>query len=204
MIGLYFPQDTLIHRLRPEVKLVFLTICATIIIMVSSIPLLSLFLLFVALLYRVAKIPFENILKQLKSTGLFLVLIFVFQAIFNNWLTGFEVILRLVTLIFLASLVSLTTKVSDMVTSIEAGLRPFRCLGINPSKFSMVLSMTIRFIPVVSEKFNEVREAQKARGFDTNIFALAMPLILRTIKMASEVAEALDARSYDSDADDEV
>ncbi|WP_332059696.1 energy-coupling factor transporter transmembrane component T family protein [Bartonella sp. CB74] len=204
MIGLYFPQDTFIHRLRPEIKLVFLTVCATIIIMVSSIPLLSLFLLFVALLYRIAKIPFENILKQLKSTGLFLVLIFVFQAIFNNWLTGFEVILRLITLIFLASLVSLTTKVSDMVTSIEAGLRPFRCFGINPSKFSMVLSMTIRFIPVVSEKFNEVREAQKARGFDTNIFALAMPLILRTIKMASEVAEALDARSYDSDADDEV
>lgn len=88
-----------------------------------------------------------------------------------------------------------------MVNSVERGLRPFRFLGINPSKLSMALSLAIRFIPVVSEKFNEVREAQQARGFDTNILALTMPLIIRTIKMASDVAEALDARSYDCDCD---
>ncbi|EJF82885.1 energy-coupling factor transporter transmembrane component T family protein [Candidatus Bartonella washoeensis] len=204
MIGLYLPKDTFIHRLKPEVKLVFLALCGTIIFTVSSLPVLSFFLLFVALLYGVAKVPFNNVVKQLKSMSLFLVLIFVFQVFFKSWFTGFEVILRFITLIFLASLVSLTTKVSDMINSVERGLRPFRCFGINPSKLSMALSLAIRFIPVVSEKFNEVREAQRARGFDTNIFALAMPLIIRTIKMASEVAEALDARSYDSDTDDKV
>ncbi|UTO29143.1 energy-coupling factor transporter transmembrane component T family protein [Bartonella harrusi] len=204
MIGLYLPKDTLIHRLKPEIKLVFLTLCGTIIFMVSSVFVLSLFLLFVALLYGIAKIPFNNILKQLKSMILFLVLIFVFQVIFKSWLTGFEVILRLISLVFLASLVSLTTKVSDMVNAIETWIQPFQRFGINPSKFSMVLSMAIRFIPVVSEKFNEVREAQRARGFDTNITALAMPLIIRTIRMASEVAEALEARSYDADFDDKI
>ncbi|WP_455475919.1 energy-coupling factor transporter transmembrane component T family protein [Bartonella sp. B17] len=204
MIGLYFPQNTFIHRLRPEIKLVFLTICATAAFMFSSIPIFLLFLLFLILLYKIAKIPFKIILKQFKSMGLFLVLIFVFQVIVNHWLVGFEVVLRLIVLIFLASLISFTTKVSDMINSIEASLKPFQCFGINPSKFSMVLSMAIRFIPVVSEKFNEVREAQQARGFDTNVFAIAMPLIIRTIKMASEVAEALDARSYDSGTDDKV
>ncbi|WP_455466437.1 energy-coupling factor transporter transmembrane component T family protein [Bartonella sp. B39] len=204
MISLYFHQDTFIHKLRPGGKLLFLAVCATGLFMVSSISILLLFLLFVALLYRVAKIPFKNVLKQLKAMGLFLVLIFVFQVIFKNWFTGFEVILRLLSLVFLASLLSLTTKVSDMVNAIETWLQPFRRFGINPSKFSMVLSMAIRFIPVVSEKFNEVREAQRARGFDTNIAALAMPLIIRTIRMASEVAEALDARSYDCDSDDKI
>ncbi|WP_455474323.1 energy-coupling factor transporter transmembrane component T family protein [Bartonella sp. B30(2025)] len=199
MISLYYPQNTFIHRLKPGIKLVFLAVYAIIMFMISSIAMLSLFLLLVALLYIVAKIPFRNILKQLKSVSLFLGLILFVQVIFNSWLTGFEVILRLLTLIFLASLVSLTTKVSDMVSSIEMGLSPFRYFGVNPSKFSMVLSMTIRFIPVVSEKFNEIREAQRARGLDTNVFALAMPLMIRTIKMASEVAEALDARSYDGD-----
>ncbi|GAA5111220.1 energy-coupling factor transporter transmembrane protein EcfT [Bartonella jaculi] len=204
MIGLYLPQDTFIHRLKPGVKLLALTICATVLFMVSSIFILLPFLLFVALLYRVAKVPFNNVLRQLKAMGLFLVLIFVFQVIFKNWLTGFEIVLRFISLVFLASLVSLTTKVSDMVSAIETWLQPFRRFGINPSKFSMVLSMAIRFIPVVGEKFNEVREAQRARGFDTNIAALAMPLIIRTIRMASEVAEALDARSYDCDADDKI
>ncbi|WP_455482152.1 energy-coupling factor transporter transmembrane component T family protein [Bartonella sp. B35(2025)] len=204
MISLYFPRDTFIHKLKPEIKLLFFTLCTTITFIVSSIPILSTFLLFVALLYGVAKIPFSNILKQLKSISLFLALIFVFHVVFNSWFIGFEVVLRLVIFIFLSSLISLTTKVSDIVNLIEKGLRPLQYFGVNSSKFSMVLSMAIRFIPVISEKFHEVREAQQARGFDTNMFSLAIPLIIRTIKIASEVAEALDARSYDSDTNDKV
>lgn len=79
MIGLYIHQDTFLHRLRPSIKLLFLAVCGTTLFMVSSVTVLSLFLLFVALLYRVAKIPFNNIVKQLKSMSLFLILIFVFQ-----------------------------------------------------------------------------------------------------------------------------
>ncbi|WP_144755949.1 energy-coupling factor transporter transmembrane component T family protein [Bartonella saheliensis] len=202
MIGLYIPKDTLIHRLAPGVKLLFLTVCGTFIIMVSSLPLLGLCLLFVILFYRVAKVPFSTVIKQFKSMGLLLVLLFLFQTIFSGWLMGIEVILRLFVLFSLSSLISFTTKVSDMVDTIEAGLQPFHCFGINPSKVSMVLSMAIRFIPLLSEKFNEVHEAQQARGLNTNIVALAIPLIIRTIRMASEVAEALEARSYDADTID--
>ncbi|WP_336294720.1 energy-coupling factor transporter transmembrane component T family protein, partial [Bartonella sp. CB169] len=185
MIGLYLHKDTFIHRLRPGVKLLFLIVCTTTLFVVSSIIILLLFLLFVALLYRFSKVPLNNILKKLKQMGLFLALIFVFQVVFESWLAGFEVILRLISLVFLASLVSLTTKVSDMVSAIEAWLQPFRFLGINPSKCSMVLSMAIRFIPVMIGKFSEVREAQQARGLDKNVFVFAMPLIIRTIRMAS-------------------
>lgn len=204
MIGLYIPNDTSIHKLRPGIKLLFLTICGTTIIMVSSIPLLGLFLLSVILLYRVAKIPFRTVIKQFKSMGLLLVLLFTFQTLFGSWLTGVEVVLRLIILFTLSSLISFTTKVSDMVASVEAGLQPFRCFGINPSKVSMVISMAIRFIPLLREKFNEVREAQQARGLNTNIVALAIPLIIRTIRMASEVAEALEARCYDTDTIDKI
>ncbi|MCZ2203326.1 energy-coupling factor transporter transmembrane component T family protein [Bartonella sp. A05] len=204
MIGLYFPQDTLIHKLRPGIKLFILIVFGTIIFMVQSILILLLFSLLVALLYEIAKVPFKTILRQLKGMGLFLIFIFVVQAVCDSYITGFLVVLRFIILVLLASLISLTTKVSDMVASIEAGFRPFWRFGINSSKLSIVLSMAIRFIPVVSEKFNEVREAQRARGFDTNIAALAVPLIIRMIGMASEIAEALDARSYDTDAADET
>ncbi|EJF86909.1 hypothetical protein MCY_00559 [Bartonella rattimassiliensis 15908] len=197
MIGLYIPKDTIIHRLSPRVKLLFLTLCGTFIIMVSSIALLGLFLLFVILFYRVAKVSFKTVIKQFQSMWLLLVLLFMFQIIFGSWLTGVEVILHLVILFSLSSLISFTTKVSDMVNAIEAWLQPFRCFGINPSKVSMVISMAIRFIPLLSEKFNEVHEAQKARGLNTNFVALTIPLIIRTIRMASDVAEALEARSYD-------
>ncbi|ATO56875.1 energy-coupling factor transporter transmembrane protein EcfT [Bartonella sp. 1-1C] len=198
MISLYISQDTFIHRLRPGIKLSLLILCGTIIFMVSSVSTFLLFLLFISLLYKIAKIPFNKIIKQFKSVWLFLVFIFVFQAIFDSWLTSFSIILRFIILISLASLISFTTKVSDMITSIEAGFRFFQCFGINPSKLSISLSMAIRFIPVINEKFNEICEAQKARGLNINIIALAIPLIIRTIRIASEVAEALDARSYDS------
>ncbi|MDD9329030.1 MAG: energy-coupling factor transporter transmembrane protein EcfT [Bartonella sp.] len=198
MINLYISQNTFIHQLRPGIKLSLLILCGSIIFMVSSVFTFLLFLLFISLLYKIAKIPFNKIIKQFKSVWLFLVFIFIFQAIFDNWLTGFLIILRFIILISLASLISFTTKVSDMITSIEAGLRFFRCFGVNPSKLSIALSMAIRFIPVINEKFNEICEAQKARGVNINIIALAIPLIIRIIRIASEVAEALDARSYDS------
>ncbi|AQX17938.1 MULTISPECIES: energy-coupling factor transporter transmembrane protein EcfT [Bartonella] len=198
MISLYISQDTVIHQLRPGIKLSLLILCGTIIFMVSSVSTFLFFLLFISLLYKIAKIPFNKIIKQFKSVWLFLVFIFIFQAIFDNWFTGFAIILRFIILISLASLISFTTKVSDVIASIEAGFRFFQCFGVNPSKLSIALSMAIRFIPVINEKFNEICEAQKARGLNINIIALAIPLIIRIIRMASEVAEALDARSYDS------
>ncbi|EJF76267.1 hypothetical protein MCO_01624 [Bartonella sp. DB5-6] len=204
MIGLYLPRDTFIHKLQPSIKLLFLALCGTTLLMVSSIPFLVFFLLLETLLYRVAKIPFSTVMQQFKSIGFFLVVIFLFQVIFVNWLEGVEVVLRLIILFSLSLLISFTTKVSDMVDSIQAGLQPFRCFGINSSKVSMVISMAIRFIPLLSEKFNEVREAQRARGLNTNIAALAIPLIIRTIRMAEEVAEALEARCYNADAVDKV
>ncbi|WP_407965658.1 energy-coupling factor transporter transmembrane component T family protein [Bartonella sp. C271] len=199
MISAYISQDTFIHRLRPGVKLSLLILCGTTIFMVSSISTFLFFLLFISLLYRIAKIPFNKIIKQFKSIWLFLIFIFIFQAIFDNWLTGLSIILRLIILISLASLISFTTKVSDIITSIEVGFRFFSFLGINSSKLSIALSMAIRFIPVINEKFNEICEAQRARGLNINIIALAIPLTIRTIRIASEVAEALDARSYDYD-----
>lgn len=192
------------HRLRPGIKLLSLTVCGTIIFMVSSVSVLSLLLLLVALLYVIAQVPFKKVVQQFRLIGPFLIFIFVFHTVFDNWLVGLKVILRFIILIFLAFLVPLTTKVSDMMESVEGGLRPFQRFGVNPSKLSIVLSMAIRFIPVIIEKFNEVREAQRARGLDAHITVLAIPLIIRTMRMASEVAEALEARSYDTVTDSEI
>ncbi|ALE03478.1 Transmembrane component BioN of energizing module of biotin ECF transporter [Bartonella ancashensis] len=175
----------------------FLILCGAVMSMVSSFFIPLSFLLLTVLLYKIAQIPLHHVVKQLKLMYPFLILIFIFQAILGNWLIGMWVVLRFIILVYLASLVSLTTKVSDMVDSIKVGFRPCRYFGINPLKLGMVLSMAIRFIPIVSEKFNAIYEAQKARGLGRNITAFAVPLVVCTIKMASEFAEALDARLYD-------
>lgn len=61
----------------------------------------------------------------------------------------------------------------------------------------MMLSMVIRFIPMMMREAQEVLEAQRARGLDRNAIALLMPLLIKTLKMADDLSEAIEARGYD-------
>jgi|GEM_PF-839179 len=74
---------------------------------------------------------------------------------------------------------------------------PLARLGVNPARVSLAVSLTLRFIPVVAQTVQDVREAQRARGIEKNMLALAVPVIVRTLKMADDVADAIDARSWD-------
>lgn len=107
--------------------------------------------------------------------------------------------LRFAVLILFASLVSLTTRVSDMIAALEIGLRPLAFVGLNPAKVGLALSLAIRFIPVIAGQLTEIREAQRVRGLNRSILAAAVPLIVRTLKIAGAVADATEARSYDPD-----
>ncbi len=57
--------------------------------------------------------------------------------------------------------------------------------------------MVLRFIPVIATVASEIRDAQRARGLDRSILAMIVPLIIRTLKMADDVADAIEARSFD-------
>ncbi|MDJ0931753.1 energy-coupling factor transporter transmembrane component T [Breoghania sp.] len=106
----------------------------------------------------------------------------------------------MLSLILFAALVTLTTRVSEMVEVIENALRPLARFGVNPAKASLAILLSIWFLPVIAQKFQDVREAQDSRGLSASFMATAVPLIVRTLHMANDIAEALDARSYDPDA----
>lgn len=110
---------------------------------------------------------------------------------------GVLVVVRLASLLLLASLVTLTTRSSDMIDALEKGLGWLYYLGINPGKVSLALSLALRFIPVLASITEEVREAQKARGLDKSVIAIAVPVIVRMLKMADDISAAIEARSYD-------
>lgn len=199
MIGLYVDRNSPIHRLPPGVKLLFLCVVGVLIFLIDSWVWLFIGLCAVALLYVVARIPFAAASAQIRPLLFLLAIIFLFQALFGHWTTGVTLVMRFLILIMLSSLVALTTRVSAMVGVIETAMRPLRRFGVNPVKVSLAISLAIRFLPVIAQNFNEVREAQNARGLGTSIVATAVPMIVRTLRMADEIAEALDARSYDSE-----
>jgi biotin transport system permease protein len=70
-----------------------------------------------------------------------------------------------------------------------------RIIGVDPTRVGLAFGLAVRFVPVLASVAADIREAQAARGLDRSVFALAVPLTLRTLRMADEIAEAIDARS---------
>ena len=200
MLSLYVPGDSVVHRLPAGTKLVALFAASVALFAVSGVAVHAGELVVVAGLYRVARLPWRDTLHQLRPALLFLAPIFLFHVFLTDWVLGLETVLRIVVLLLLAVLVTLTTKLSDMIDVIERAARPLRHAGVNPSKVAMMLSMVIRFIPLMMKEAREILEAQRARGLDRSAIALLVPLLIKTLKMADNLSDAIEARGYDAEA----
>lgn len=197
MLSLYVPGDSFVHRAPAAAKLAVLLICGAALFVVSSIPVHAAELALVAGLFHAARLPWRDAFRQLRTALIFLVPIFLFHVFVTDWALGLETVLRILVLLLLAVLVTLTTRTTDMIDVLETTVRPLRHVGVNPSKTGMMLSMVIRFIPMMMREAQEVLEAQRARGLDRNAVALLMPLLIKTLKMADDLSEAIEARGYD-------
>ena len=200
MLSLYVPGDSIVHRLPAGTKLLMLFAGSIALFAVSGIPVHAGELLVVAGLFRIARLPWRDTLHQLRPALLFMAPIFLFHVFFTDWVLGLETVLRILVLLLLAVLVTLTTRLSDMIDVIELAARPLRPVGINPSKVGMMLSMVIRFVPLMMKEAQGILEAQRARGLDRSAIALLVPLLIKTLKMADDLSDAIEARGYDAEA----
>jgi biotin transport system permease protein len=175
----------------------------------NSVAALALLFTAIIIFFLAAKIPARGIIKHIRPAIIMAIVLFVFHVIFSDDLIlAGAVSLRVACLISFASLMTLTTKTSAMIDAFEAFLRiisaPLRVISIkiNTKTISFMLSITIRFIPVLFHILQEVMEAQKARGCTirsiTGIKATVIPLMIRTLRTADELTDAIDARGYGS------
>jgi biotin transport system permease protein len=195
MIALYHNGRSLLHRAEPGAKLLALALGGTMLFQLDGLAPMGAALALVIALYAAARIPPRVAWHQLRPALLLLALIFATQ----SFLVGVEpaavIVIRFGVLILAAALMTLTTRVADMIAGIQRGLSPFgRWMPV--AKISLAITMAIRFIPLISGLVHEVREAQRVRGLERSILAVAMPVIVRTLKMGNEIGEALDARSF--------
>ncbi|EQC01092.1 energy-coupling factor transporter transmembrane protein EcfT [Photorhabdus temperata] len=193
----YDPGSSLVHRISPGFKIISLIILGTLLFIVPRIDLSIAALTGIVLLYLLARISLKTAWAQLRPAVWIFALIFIVQVFLHHWTAGVLVVIRLASLLLLASLVTLTTRSSDMIDALEKGLWWLYYFRINPGKVSLALSLALRFIPVLASITEEVREAQKARGLDKSVIAIAVPVIVRTLKMADDISAAIEARSYD-------
>jgi biotin transport system permease protein len=193
----YLPGHSFIHRAPPGLKLLTLAVLATLLFVYPNLIFAAVTLAAIVVLYPLAGINARTMLAQVKPIFAILLLLFVVQLMMVNWQSALLVVVRLSALMLIASLITLTTRSSDMIEALEKRLTWLYFIGVNPAKISLALSLALRFIPVLAAIAQEVREAQKARGLNNSVIAVAIPVIVRTLKMADSIAAALEARAYD-------
>lgn len=196
MLDLYSPGSSILHRVAPGPKMLVLMIGATALFLNENLTVTVAALVGVLLLYSLAQLTLKQAWNQIRP----LLWIFGLFCALQWWFSGLElaayVVLRLATLILLASLVTLTTRSSDMIDTMTRALGFLKPLGANPAKVGLAISLALRFIPVLAQITQDVREAQKARGLERSVIAVAMPVAIRTIKMADDISDAIESRGY--------
>ncbi|UJF17190.1 energy-coupling factor transporter transmembrane protein EcfT [Vibrio sp. SS-MA-C1-2] len=194
LISIYSQRQSCIHRLSAAIKLMALTIICTMVFIFGGWKILTITTFMTLLMYRLAKIEINTLFKALKPALWPVLFIFVAQCVINNYTIAIYTIIRLLVILSLASLVTFTTTTNQMLGSIEKGLS-YVVNTERAKKISLAISLTIRFIPKVRETYLEIQDAQKARGVKNNWWALATVTIIRVLKSADDISDAINTRS---------
>lgn len=221
-LGQYYPANSVLHKLDPRVKL-----AGTMVFIVSLFAFRSAeayigATLFLAAVIRISKVPLNFMLKGLKSI-LFLMMITV---VFNLFLTrgtvvfrlgflsvteegietAFFMAIRLIYLIIGSSVMTLTTTPNDLTDGLEKAMRPLGRIRVPVHEIAMMMSIALRFIPILLEETDKIMKAQMARGADfesggliqkaKNMIPLLVPLFISAFRRANDLAMAMEARGY--------
>ncbi len=137
-------------------------------------------------------------LKLLRPLLPLLVVIGAVQALSNDWEAGAVIVMRLVAMLLAADLVSMTTTMSALMEVLAPPLRLLRPLGVNPRKMSLAVALVLRFVPVLMTRWRAREEAWKARSSRRVPVRLIAAFFAEILQLADRVAEALDARGFDT------
>ena len=221
-LGQYYQTDSVLHRLDPRVKLVGTFTYLISLFIVSSFAGYLLAGLFLFAMIKLSNVPFRYIVRGMK-TILFLLLITVF---FNLFLTPGEVIwqfwifkitregvsfavkmaLRLSLLILGSSIMTLTTTPTQLTDALESLMNPLKKVRVPVHEIAMMMSIALRFIPILMEETDKIMKAQIARGADfesrnivkkiKSLVPLLVPLFISAFRRANDLAMAMEARCY--------
>jgi biotin transport system permease protein len=201
-LALYVPRASPVHRTPAGPKLLALAGLGVLVFAVPTLPVAAGALAgVVAAGLLLARLPARLLARQTRAVAVWLVALFVVHALVTDVETGAMTVLRLLALVLAAAVVTATTRVTAMVAVVERVCAPLRFVGVRPARIGLVLAMALRFIPLVAERAERIREAQAARGGAVRgvrgLTTTVVPLLVQVLQMAQTISEALDARGAD-------
>ncbi len=221
-IGQYYPTNSILHRLDPRVKLIGTFLFIISLFIFQSFYGYVVVTIFLASVIKLSKVPFRFIVKGLKAVVILLLFTvffnmfflpgeplieFYFITITKEGLTsaGFMAI-RLTYLIIGSSLMTFTTTPNQLTDGLEKVLRPLNRIKVPVHEISMMMSIALRFIPILLEETDKIMKAQMARGADfesggilkraKSLIPLLVPLFVSAFRRANDLAMAMEARCY--------
>ncbi len=196
-LGLYRSGTSVVHRLPAGSKLVVLLLAGVASVFVDEPWQAGCFVVLALAGHAAAGIPGRVLVRQVRPLAWVLLLVGCFHTVVSGWERAAVVVGVLIALVLLAALVTLTTRTADLVDALVRALNPLRVVGVRPDRVGLLLALGIRSVFVVAGIADEVRDAQRARGLASSPRAYAVPLIIRSLRHADELGEALVARGAD-------
>lgn len=194
-LGVYVPGDTLLHRANPAWKFVVLVAFVVLATVWPSAPWESMSLIVVVMAaYMWAGVPVGVAWRQLATLIPILAVFGAFLWWQNGSFAALTTLIGLVATIMAANLLTLTTTVEELLDSLDRSLQPLARFGVPADLISLTIALTIRLIPLMLATANEVLDARKARGAGVSLTAFGVPLVVRAVRRARMIGEALMAR----------
>lgn len=221
-LGQYYPADSVIHKLDPRVKLFGTLIYIISLFCFRGAAAFATVTLFLIAVIWTSKVPFKFMVKGLKA----IMILMLITAAFNLFMTPGETLVsfwifkitkegvvnaalmavRLTYLILGTSIMTLTTTPNQLTDGLEKALMPLSKIGIPVHAIAMMMSIALRFIPILIEETDKIMKAQMARGADfesgnllkkiKSMIPLLVPLFVSAFRRADDLAMAMEARCY--------
>lgn len=223
ILGRYIPGDSVLHRMDPRAKLLASFYYIGIIFLARTWQAYALLLIFTVALIGISRIKLDFFIKGVKPL-LWLILFTVLLQIFFTrgghvyWQWGFltltqyglingaYIFMRFVLIIFMSTLLTLTTPPLSLADAIESILKPLKVVHFPVYEVALMLSIALRFVPTLMDETTKIMDAQRARGVDFgegNLFQqmkaivpILIPLFVSSFNRADDLATAMEARGY--------
>lgn len=195
MISLTSPVETTAHGWPASIKLGLLCLATLLLFRVEDLALQGAFLAALLVLYSLPGRTFLKVgLRRLFILWPFLLLVLLWHLAIWQVAEGLLIGSRMVVAVGMANLVTMTTKLSDMLAFIEKLCAPLRLFGVKTSTIALAMALVIRFVPVLVQKGEVLRLSWRARSRRRPGWRLVLPFAIAAIDDAEQVAEALRAR----------
>jgi energy-coupling factor transport system permease protein len=222
-IGQFIPGNSILHRLDPRAKLLFVFLFFILIFLANNIATYLVLYMFIILSVLWSRIPIGLFVRSIKPIIFIIILTSVLHLLLTKtgqalWVTPFFTVYsggvkqaifissRFLILVVMASLLTFTTSSLDLTDALEQLLNPLKKIRVPVHELALMMSIALRFIPTLWEETEKIRNAQLARGANLesgNIFKrlyayipIFIPLFLSSFRRAEELAMAMEARGY--------